>query len=188
LFKILFLGRVSKIKGLDILLPAIAKVVKKNPNIILLIVGPDYENYKEKLLLIIKSLKIENKVKFLGKLDRSLINKAYVDSDIFVLPSYSENFGLTIIESLACGCPVIITKNVNISNEIHKNGLGKVVNVDPEEIAKEINNYYSKTVFEKKQLKQKIRDFTLEYYNWNKSAYAFKILYNQLIKKTYEYN
>ena len=181
LFKILFLGRISKIKGLDLLLPSIAQVVKKIPNTILLIVGPDYENYKKELELIIKSLKIESNVKFVGKLNRNEINKAYVDSDLFVLPSYSENFGLTIVESLACGCPVIISKNVNISNEINKNELGKVVNLDPNEITKEIINFYYKSDSEKKELKQKIRDFTLEYYNWDKSALAFENLYRQLI-------
>jgi glycosyltransferase involved in cell wall biosynthesis len=187
LFKILFLGRICEIKGLNILLPAIAEIAIDIPNIILLVVGPDYENYKEKLLTIIKELKIEQNVKFLGKLNRNIVNNAYVDSDIFVLPSYSENFGLTIIESLACGCPVIISKNVNISNEIYKHGLGQIVNTDSKEIAKEIKSFYYKTALEKQKLKQKIREFTLEYYNWNKSALAFKDLYNHLINK-YKYN
>jgi len=180
IFKILFLGRIAQVKGLDILLKSIAILVKSTPNVILLIIGPDYENYKEKLILMIKQLDIENKVKFLGKLNRDMVNHAYVDSDLFILPSYSENFGLTIIESLACGCPVIISKKVNIANSIKNNNLGYVVDLNQNEITKSIVNYYNKPEKEKNILKKKIRDYTLKNYDWYNSAVSFKNIYKKL--------
>ena len=82
---------------------------------------------------------------------------------------------------MACGCPVIISKNVNISNEISSNDIGQVVDIDSNEIAKEIINFYFKSDEEKKELKQKIRDFSLEHYSWDKSVRAFKNLYVEVI-------
>lgn len=183
LFKILFLGRISKIKGLDILLPAIAEVVKKIPNIILLIIGPDYENYKNYLLTVIKNLKIENNVKFLGKLDRDKVNNAYVDSDLFVLSSYSENFGLTIIESMACGCPVVISRNVNIHEEISINNLGYVIDCKPFEIAESVIDYYNKSDKYKNNHKERIRSYALSNYDWDQCITTFIEAYKELLSK-----
>ena len=124
-FKILFLGEVAWKKGLDILLESMPSIIKKIPNVILIIAGPDNEGYKKALKDIINSLDIDSYVKFVGMLDRDEVKKAYVDSDIFLLPSYSENYGITIIESLVCGCPVVISRNVNIHKEIMDNNIGQ---------------------------------------------------------------
>jgi glycosyltransferase involved in cell wall biosynthesis len=148
---------------------------------VILIVGPDHEGYKKDLIKIINELNINENVKFIGNLKREDINKAYVDSDIFVLPSYSENFGLTIIESLACGCPAVITRNVNISNEMNENSLADVVNCEPFEIGQAIINYHQKSDVEKSRHKNYIRDYVIHNYDWKKSAKKFVKLYKDLI-------
>ena len=181
LFKILFLGRITWKKGLDILISSI-KIIKENiPNVVLLVVGPDNEGYKIKLLKIIKELNLSKQIKFIGLVDREDVKKSFVDSDIFVLPSYSENFGLTIVESMACSFPVIISYNVNIYNEIEENNLGYVINCTASEIANSIFNYYQKTVSDKNKIKRHIREYSINNYGWDKCVDKFIRLYNNSI-------
>lgn len=180
LFKILFLGRISWIKGIDILLKAIPKIKELIPNMILLIVGPDYEGYKEEVMGLINILGIEDCIKFTGPIHRRDVIKAYVDSDIFVLPSYSENFGLTIVESMASGCPVIISNKVNIYQEIVENNLGYVINHIPSQIVDSVLDYNSKTDKEKDEHKLHIRNYALKYFDWKLSILKFIKLYQDL--------
>jgi len=183
-YKILFLGRITWKKGLDILLPALNIIKEIIPNIILLIVGPDNEGYKNKLKKMIEKLNISKYIKFIGLLDKDSVKKAYVDSDIFVLPSYSENFGLTIIESMACACPVVISKNVNIHEDISRNNLGYVIDCKPKEIAESVIDYYRKPDIYKKNHKKIIRHYALSNYDWDRCITMFIKIY----KKILEYN
>ena len=66
------------------------------------------------------------------------VKQAYVDADVFVLPSYTENFGMTVVEAMACACPVVISDQVNIWREIQEEEAGLVVGLEPREIANAI--------------------------------------------------
>jgi glycosyltransferase involved in cell wall biosynthesis len=104
----LFLGRLDPIKGLDILIQTWGKV--KNDNWILVICGPDEKNYKSKLIKKIKDSKLESQIILIDPIYGEEKFNLYTQSDLFVLPSYGENFGITIAEALICGLPVITTK------------------------------------------------------------------------------
>ena len=138
---------------------------------------------------LLKNYKIEDKVLFLGSLKRDMVSHAYVDSDLFILPSYSENFGLTIIESLACGCPVIISKYVNISNIIERNGLGEVIDTNHKEITQSVIKLYKLPHGKRMHQQKYVRDFTLKYFSWENVAesfkHAYKRLYNQFYSKLF---
>ena len=106
---VLYLGRIHKIKGIDILVRTFANVVKKLDDVRLVIVGPD-DGYLSELEALIKALKIEDKVLITEPLyDRDKL-EAYVDADLYVLPSRYETFPMTILEAYACGKPVIASK------------------------------------------------------------------------------
>ena len=106
---LLFLGRVHPKKGLDMLLPAWAAVQHKFPNWRLRIVGPDNRGYLDEMKLLAKSLGME-RFEFTGPLTGAEKTHAYDEADLFVLPTYSENFGMTVAESLAAGTPAIVSK------------------------------------------------------------------------------
>lgn len=180
-FKILFLGRVAWKKGLDILLESMPSIIKKIPNVILIIAGPDNEGYKKALKDIINSLDIDSYVKFVGMLDREEVKKAYVDSDIFLLPSYSENYGITIIESLVCGCPVVISRNVNIHKEIMDNNIGQVIDCDPKDISDAVIAYFNRPDDYKIKHRTNIRDYALQTYDWENSIKKFANLYKEIL-------
>lgn len=135
---VLFLGRINFKKGLDLLVPAFARVLKKVPAARLTLVGPDNEAYGVKVQKWCREQDIADKVIFVGYLGPKEVKQAYVDADVFVLPSYTENFGMTVVEAMACCCPVVISDQVNIWREVQEEGAGLVVGLDPVEIAKAI--------------------------------------------------
>jgi glycosyltransferase involved in cell wall biosynthesis len=61
--------------------------------------------------------------------------QAYVDADVFALTSYTENTGMTVVEAMACGCPVVISDQVNIWPLIDEAGAGVVVPLDIDQIS-----------------------------------------------------
>jgi len=125
---VLYLGRIHWIKGVDILVKAFANVIKKLDNIRLVIVGPD-DGYLSELRALIKALRIENKVIIAGPLYGRDKLEAYVDADVYVLPSRYEIFSMSVLEALACGTPVILTENCGIA-EYFRDKAGLVVKPD----------------------------------------------------------
>jgi glycosyltransferase involved in cell wall biosynthesis len=73
------------------------------------IVGPDEDGYAGKIKELCKELRVEERVKFVGPVSDVEKWQQYVDADLFVLPSFSENFGMSIAEAMASGLPVITT-------------------------------------------------------------------------------
>ncbi len=119
---LLYLGRINKIKGLDLLIDAYSQLIKEVANTELIIVGPDdgfLKNIKDKIIM----LNISDNIIFTGPLYDTEKIEAYVDADIFILPSYYESFGLSAIEACACGTPAIVTTGCFI-HEIINNNLG----------------------------------------------------------------
>lgn len=127
---ILFLGRINFKKGLDLLVPAFAQVTKTMPSARLAIVGPDNDGYGRKVRQWCQQQDVLDKVIFVDYLEPARVTEAYVDADVFVLPSYTENFGMTVVEAMACGRPVIISDQVNICQEIKVHDAGRVVALD----------------------------------------------------------
>ncbi|MBI5401663.1 glycosyltransferase [Candidatus Wolfebacteria bacterium] len=135
---ILFLSRLSWKKGFDTLIPAFAEVVKKEPKAVLVIAGGDDEEYKKEIDKFIEKNGVKNKVIFTGLVRGKDKIAAYQDSDVFVLPSYSENFGNVVFEALYFGLPVVITKNVAVYPEIERVGGGIVINKNIKELSSTI--------------------------------------------------
>lgn len=98
-------GNLIPIKAFDILLKAFAKV-KGNAKLYIIGDGPE----KVRLESLISELQLEGQVELLGQFDRSDINKIYQESHVFVLPSRSETFGVSYIEAMYSGLPVIATR------------------------------------------------------------------------------
>ena len=113
---ILFFGRISKKKGLDILVNAFHKLTQSYKDIYLVIVGPDNEGYASTIKKMLEEQGIANQTIFTGMLSGDERFASLVDCELFVLSSYSENFGMSVVEAMACGVPVVISNNVGIYN------------------------------------------------------------------------
>ena len=118
--KILTVARLVKRKGLDYLINSIYFLKKDIPNIKLYIrgSGPEQRNLKN----LVKSLNLENQVKFLEEpIPQEMMPLLYGECDIYVQPSLFEPYGLTVLEAMSCGKPVIATK-VGVFVDAIKNG------------------------------------------------------------------
>lgn len=126
---ILFFSRINFKKGLDILIPAFIKLARQHPDYHLALVGPDDSNLVPGILQQLKQAGIETdgenkRVTITGMLSGQDKLAVLNDADVFVLPSYSENFGIAVIEAMLCGLPVIISDKVNIWREVVADGAG----------------------------------------------------------------
>ena len=106
---LLFLGRIHPIKGLEMLLPAWKALQSRFPEWRLQIVGPDNRGHQARMLALGESLGL-HRVEFCGPRYGEAKIQAYADADLFVLPTYSENFGMAVAEALAAGTPAVVTK------------------------------------------------------------------------------
>jgi len=135
---LLFLSRINFKKGLDILAKAYGKIAQQRDDIHLVIAGPDNDSFKSEVETMLTSAGVRNRTTFTGMLVGDDKLAALRDADLFALPSYTENFGIAVIEAMACGLPVVISDKVNIWREIKEGGGGEVEPLDPDRFAHRI--------------------------------------------------
>jgi len=105
--RLLFVGRLAKQKNIPLLVDSLKKIIDKNNfNIELHIVGDGEE--KNKIISLIKNSDLDGKVIFHGSLSGNKLYEIYSNSDIFILTSVYESFGIVLIEAMASGLPVIV--------------------------------------------------------------------------------
>lgn len=132
---LLFSGFIVYRKRVPVLLKAMTYVIKKIPDVQLIILGTGpLWNYCKNLSI---SLGIQKNVSFLGFVNDKELVKYYASSDIYVLPSEKEGFGQVILESLASGTPVICANKPPMSEIIENGGITFKLN-DPKDLAKKI--------------------------------------------------
>jgi glycosyltransferase involved in cell wall biosynthesis len=136
-FKLLFLGRLDPWhKGIDHLLEAVAQVRAKLPNIVLFLVGPKKRRYSSEIPGLITNLGLQENVVLVGPLyDPQEKYSALASADLFVLTSRFEGFPLTVLEAMACGVPVLVTKGTNAGSMLAGDHAGIVCEGHPREIA-----------------------------------------------------
>ena len=127
--RLLFVGRISmQHKGVDFLIPIMKKVLRKYSDVELTVVGdgPDKDNFQK----LVFENKLEEKIRLVGQ--SSDVKQYYLESDILLVPSRWEGFGVVLIEAMACGTPVIAYENKG-PNEIIKNNVNGIL-IKPYEI------------------------------------------------------
>ena len=99
----LYLSRIHKKKGCDLLIQAFAKVANRDESLHLVMAGPDQTGWQKDLVELSRNLGIENRITWTGMLSGDLKWGAYHAAEAFVLSSHQENFGVVVAEALACG-------------------------------------------------------------------------------------
>jgi glycosyltransferase involved in cell wall biosynthesis len=122
---VLFLGRIHEKKGCDLLIEAFARVALAEPDLHLLMAGPDQTGWAAELRELARRLGIETRITWTGLLRGCAKWAALYSAEVFMLPSHQENFGIAVAEALGCGVPVLLSDKVNIWREVltHRAGL-----------------------------------------------------------------
>lgn len=123
---LLFLSRIHPKKGCDLLIEAFAKTASLDPDLHLVMAGPDQGGWVPQLKRQAAQAGIGDRIHWTGMLEGNHKWGAFHGCEAFVLPSHQENFGIVVAEALACGKPVLITDKVNIWREIQQEGAGFV--------------------------------------------------------------
>jgi len=120
------LGRIHPKKGTDLLIEAFAETLGKDAAWQLAIAGPDQIGWRKELEALAERLGVAARITWTGSLEGTLKWGAFAASEVFVLPSHQENFGIVVAEALACGLPVIVSDKVNIWREVVSGRAGLV--------------------------------------------------------------
>lgn len=121
---LLFLSRIHRKKGCDLLLEAFARVAGVAPGLDLVMAGPDQTGWRPELEALTARLGLSSRVHWTGPIYGAAKWGALYGADAFVLPSHQENFGIAVAEALGCGTPVLISDKVDIWREIEAAGAG----------------------------------------------------------------
>ena len=176
---ILFLGRLHAKKGLDILARSFSTIAKRFEDIVLLVVGPNKFGTREKMESILSSENLLSRTVFTGLLTGEDKLAAINCADLFVLPSHSEGFAITVLEAMAARLPVVITKGCEF-NEVSEHGAGLVVEADEGQIAEAITMLLSDADLCKRMGRQGHKLVT-ERYTWQVAAAMMSDIYKALV-------
>ena len=176
---IFFISRLHPKKGLEFLINAWVKLATIYKDWDLLIVGPEYDKeYIENIKDVIKKENLEDRVVFTDMLEGEKRVAAFGASDLFVLPSHTENFGIAIAEAMVAQLPVVTTKGTPWQ-EIEENDAGWWVELTQENINKVLEEALSCS---DEELKQKgLNGFELiQNYKWEYQAKRMKEVYENI--------
>jgi glycosyltransferase involved in cell wall biosynthesis len=120
----LFLGRIHRKKGCDMLVQTFVKFAATDPDLHLMMAGPDQQGWAPELQQIVAQAGLTDRVHWPGMLKGDVKWGAFFASEVFILPSHQENFGIAVAEAMSCGRAVLLADKVNIAPEIARAGAG----------------------------------------------------------------
>jgi glycosyltransferase involved in cell wall biosynthesis len=179
---VLFVGRLHPVKGLEILLDAFARLRATLPETRLMIVGPSNDEYGPRLQAQV-AREHSAFVHFVGHLEGSELLQAYVDADVFALPSHSESFGMTVAEAMACGIPVVISDQVRIQNDVAGAGAGIVTRRDASEVEAAVRRLLGNHAA-RRDMGAAGRRLAKEQYSWGQLTGRYDDEYERVIART----
>src|SRR5438132_5249120 len=134
---VLFLSRLHPKKGVELLLEAV-EALTEGLHLRLIIAGDGDAAYVKRLQARAGSARLKNVVSFVGFVDGAEKERLLHQADLFVLPSYDENFGIAVAEALSVGVPVVVSEHVALADDLREADAGLVVPCDAQELARAI--------------------------------------------------
>ncbi|MEA2735664.1 MAG: hypothetical protein QOE14_2115 [Humisphaera sp.] len=164
---VMFLGRLHPGKGAEYLIPAIAQA--RLTETMLVLVGPDSGGFRATLEELADRHGVRDQVLFTGMLRGRDRIEALADADLFALPSEHENFGIAVVEALACGVPVVVSEGVALKGEIVAAGVGSSTALATDAIAAELARWLNDDAL-RRAAAEKARPFVWEKFDWSTVA------------------
>ena len=168
---ILFMSRIEPKKGLELLIPALESILANGIRFNFILAGsnPQDSDYETKIKVQIKKSSLEQFTKITGFVSGDSKAEILRKADLFVLPSYYENFGIAVAEAMAAGVPVVISDRVYISDDIQQAEAGWVVPLEVGAIARAIESALLAPQ-ERQRRGFNAQVYAKKYYNWEAIA------------------
>lgn len=187
-FVLLSVGRIVPRKGVDDIIRSLKILVNKHPNICLFIVGGDTDTEHgpsavemHRLQALVTSLQLNNKVRFTGPVKPALLKYYYSAADVFISAPWYEPFGITPLESMACGTPVIGSDVGGIKFSVKNGETGYLVPPkDPLQLARKTDILLKNPALLKKMQTASI-DRVHALFTWHKVALSLRNTYHEII-------
>jgi glycosyltransferase involved in cell wall biosynthesis len=176
---ILFLSRLHPKKGLDYLIKALGKLTHHRFTFVL--AGSGAKEYEAEIESLLVETGIRDRTHLAGFVAGETKNLFMQGSDLFVLTSHSENFGVAVLEALAVGVPVLVTPGVALASVVQENQLGYIAEKDVLAIAEAVDNYLSNPQAGK-DMGDRARQIIIEKYTWEKISSDLLAIYRSILK------
>lgn len=177
--QVLFLSRIHPVKGLLNLIQA-WKLADVSPSWELVIAGPGDECHRREVEHLAQKLKVDGRIRFLGPVSHDEKWQVYRDADLFILPSFSENFGLVVAEAMAAGLPVITTTGTPW-RELQENSLGWWVEPNVESITAALKEATALGDAQRMEMGTRAADWVKDRYAWNSIGQEMLVFYRWLL-------
>lgn len=146
------------------------------------IAGPDETGHAQAITDLVRKLGLQESVELIGPVGEDSKAAAFQSSDVFVLPSFSENFGVVVAEALAYGLPVIATTGTPWQ-ELPRRGCGWWVEPDPKSLAGALAQAMGSSFEERRAMGAVGRTYAQEQFSWDGIGASTMVLYEWLLKK-----
>jgi glycosyltransferase involved in cell wall biosynthesis len=176
----LFHGRLNHKKGLDILAPAFVRLCGEVPRAHLILAGPDDDGLGRLFVAECREGGVASHVVCPGLLDPRQIKLAFAAADFWVLPSYSENFGVAVVEAMAAGLPVVVTNRVNLCPMVLSAGAGIVTRPDVESFLAGMLEMASQPADNRIRMGEAGKTLCQQQYSWARVSEELEVLYREI--------
>ena len=176
---VVFLGRLTEKKGLDITIRAFADVIGGGRDAHLVIAGPD-DGMRARTEAWIDAHGLRDRATLTGMVTGADKLALLADADLFVLPSWAESFGIAVIEAMACGLPVAISDRVGVARAVEAAGAGWVTPVAAGPLGDAIGQALDDPA-EARERGERGRKLVAERYVWSRIAPAQEAVYESLL-------
>ncbi len=133
---VLYMGRLVALKGVDMLIRAFARARRAAPQCCLLIAGRGARRYEGQIVEVVRASGCKDSVILAGALEGGEKWAALEQAELFVLPSHRESFGVAVVEALAVGTPVLVSRCVGVAPIVERCGAGIVCADDEDDLAR----------------------------------------------------
>lgn len=179
---ILFMSRIEPKKGLDLLIPALESILASGIEFQFILAGsnPQDADYETQIKVQIQNSSLAKYTTITGFVSGDRKNELLTNADLFVLPSYYENFGIAVAEAMAAGVPVAISDRVHIAEDIRQAEAGWVGPLEVEAIASSIKSALLDPD-ERQRRGLNGQEYAKKYYNWDAIAQQTIDAYQQIL-------
>ncbi|MEG3955468.1 hormogonium polysaccharide biosynthesis glycosyltransferase HpsP [Microcoleus sp. herbarium2] len=184
---ILFMSRIAPKKGLDLLIPALESILGSGIEFHFILAGsnPQDADYETQIKVQIHNSSLAKYTTITGFVSGDLKAELLTKSDLFVLPSYYENFGIAVAEAMAAGVPVVISDRIHIAEDIQQAEAGWV---GPLEVGAIANSIKSALLNPQERQRRGLngKEYAKKHYNWEAIAQQTIDAYQQILSSLAE--